>query len=387
MGTDCGSELCCCARCITLRRLQLADRVPHMHVKFGLWRLDGVDTREIPPSVIKSETRLEEVLDKRLDVLGAGDLLRIGRQVVTDYGKRIDLLAMDAQGDLYVIELKKDRTPRDVVAQAMEYGFWVQTLSFEAIREIFGSQHSGSDFDNAFINHFNVEVPETLNSAHHMVIVAASMDRSTSQIVEYVRGYGVPINVLFFQYLRDEDREYLGRSWLSDPDLEPLVGGSAGRKQAPWNGRDFYVAIGEGRHRNWSDMLEYGFVSAGQGEKYRKAMLNLFAGARVWAAIPSSGYVGVGHVEATAVPAVQFDVDLDGERVPILEAPLRATDMHENADDARLCEYLVRVRWIKTVPRESAVWVKGMYANQNVVTKLRHPYTLERLAVAFHIDD
>jgi hypothetical protein len=27
--------------------------------------------------------------------------------------------------------------------------------------------------------------------------------------VEYVRGYGVPINVLFFEYLMDEEREYL----------------------------------------------------------------------------------------------------------------------------------------------------------------------------------
>ncbi len=46
-------------------------------------------------------------------------------------------------------------------------------------------------------------------------------------------------------------------------------------------------------------MRRYGFVSAGHGDKYRKAMNNLFEGARVWAAIPGSGYVGVGEVHGS----------------------------------------------------------------------------------------
>ncbi|MEV0551205.1 hypothetical protein AB0H98_30760 [Nocardia salmonicida] len=358
-----------------------------MHVKFGLWRLDGGDVRPVASSVIGSEDRLEEILENRTDILGSGTLLLIGRQVVTDYGKRVDLLAMDGQGDLHVIELKKDKTPRDVVAQALEYGFWVQGLSYEAIRDLYAKHHQGQDFDSAFTDHFETDVPETLNSGHHLVIVATGMDTSTAQIVEYVRGYGVPINVLFFQYLKDDDREYLARSWLSNPDLEPATGGTSAKKQPPWNGLDFYVAVGESQHRSWDDMRRYGFVSAGHGDKYRKAMMNLSPGARVWAAIPSTGYVGVGEVDATAVPVAEFDVHVDGQTMPILQAPLRAAQMGEDADDPTLTEYLVRVRWIDSRPREEAVWAKGMYANQNVVTKLRQPFTLQRLAEAFDIDE
>lgn len=51
--------------------------------------------------------------------------------MITDVGKRIDLRAIDRQADLCVIELKKDKTPGEVVAQALEYGYWVQSLSFE----------------------------------------------------------------------------------------------------------------------------------------------------------------------------------------------------------------------------------------------------------------
>jgi len=356
-----------------------------MPVKFGLWRLDGESVQQVPVSGIASEERLEEIIEARVDILGLGNLFQVGRQIITDYGKRIDLLAIDGQGELHVIELKKDRTPREVVAQALEYGFWVQSLSFEAIRELYAKHHEGEDFDSAFTSHFEADLPETINTAHHLVVVATGMNVSTEQIVDYVRGFGVPINVLFFEYLRDGDREYLARSWLTDPDLETLSGAS-GKKQAPWNGRDFFVAVGENQHRDWDDMRQYGFVSAGHGDKYRKAMSNLFEGARVWAAIPGTGYVGVGDVTGPAVGVNDFEVEVDGATTPILQAPVRATNMGEDAHDPEQTEYLARVRWISTRAREEAFWEKGMFANQNVVAKLRQPFTLQRLNEIFDVD-
>lgn len=362
-----------------------------MPVKFGLWRVDGESIERVPSSGIASEERLEDILEERIDILGLGDLFQIGRQVITSFGKRIDLLAIDAQGDLYVIELKKDRTPREVVAQVLEYGFWVRSLSFEAVRELYAKHHDGDDFDSAFTSHFEAEIPEAVNTSHQLVVVATDMDTSTEQIVEYLREYRVPVNVLFFEYLGDDGREYLARSWLTDPELETSSG--VGKKQVPWNGIDFFVAVGESQERNWDDMVRYGFVSAGHGDKYRKAMENLFAGARVWAAIPSSralggtyGYVGVGRVTATAVSVSEFDVEVEDVPTNILQAPLKATNMDWDADDPELCEYLVRVEWINTRPREQAVWEKGMFANQNVVAKLRQPFTLQRLGELFDVD-
>ena len=356
-----------------------------MPVKFGLWRVDSDSVERVPPSGIGSEERLEEIIEERIDILGLGPLLLLGRQVITDFGKRIDLLAIDSQGDLHVIELKKDRTPREVVAQALEYGFWIEDLSFEAIRELYAKHNGGEDFDSAFTSHFEADLPEAINNSHNLVVVATRMDLSTEQIVDYVRGYGVPINVLFFEYLQDENREYLARSWLADPEVE-ASGGSGGKKQAPWNGVDFCVAVGESPHRNWDDMRRYGFVSAGHGEKYRKVMSNLFEGARVWAYIPGTGYVGVGEVAAPSVRVNDFEVEVQGETMPILDAPLEATDMGEDADDPDESEYLVRVRWIDARARNEAIWEKGMFANQNVVAKLRQPFTLQRLGEVFDLD-
>jgi hypothetical protein len=77
---------------------------------------------------------------------------------------------------------------------------------------------------------------------------------------------------------------------------------------------------------------------------------------------------------------------VDSKTIPILDAPLVATQMDRKADDPEKCEYLVRVDWIKTLSRDEAIREKGMFANQNSATKLRHQPTLERLVEVFNLD-
>jgi len=72
-------------------------------------------------SPLDSEQRLEDMIAEDPRMSGT-DLLIIGRQVPTGFGGFIDLLALDAEGRVHVLELKRDRTPRDVVAQALDYG-------------------------------------------------------------------------------------------------------------------------------------------------------------------------------------------------------------------------------------------------------------------------
>ena len=79
-------------------------------------------------------------------------------------------------------------------------------------------------------------------------------------------------------------------------------------------------------------------------------MSELYKGARVRA--ERSGYVGVGNVLAPAVGINEFAVEIDGESVPILTAPLEATTMGDFADDPENCEYLPRIQWLDTPSRD-----------------------------------
>jgi hypothetical protein len=46
----------------------------------------------------------------------------------------------------------------------------------------------------------------------------------------------------------------------------------------------------------------------------------------------------------------------------------------------------VLVDWMKTLPREQAIWEPGMFANQNTACKLRNQFTIERLTERFGLD-
>jgi hypothetical protein len=47
----------------------------------------------------------------------------IGRQEDTGFGGRVDLLAVAPDGAVVLVELKRDRTPREVVGQAVDYAY------------------------------------------------------------------------------------------------------------------------------------------------------------------------------------------------------------------------------------------------------------------------
>lgn len=292
------------------------------------------------------------------------------------------MLAINPQGDICAIELKRGRTPRDVVAQLLDYGSWVKDLTYEDVVSIYSANSPERPFEQAFSDMFGQDLPDTLNENHQLIIVASELDNSTERIVTYLsKQYGVPINAVFFRYFEDESHEYLARTWLIDPNEAEALGRKGGKET--WNGRDFYVSLGEGPTRSWEDCRKYGFISGGGGRWYSRTLDMLFPEARVFVCIPERGYVGVGVVKEPSRRVRDFNVDIDGRSAPILEAPLRAPAMDDRADDEELSEYLVRVEWLKALPREQAIWEKGMFANQNTVCKLRNKFTLDRLVELF----
>lgn len=357
-----------------------------MPVEMRMWRIDGQNPKPLKVATLPTENELHQFLRTDPSLLGT-PLLVIGSEVITPFGKRLDLLAIDADGNLHVLELKRDRTPREVVAQVLDYGSWVSTLSRDDVIDI-AEKYRGQPFEASFEEVFGVAPPDELNGELQLTVVASALDASSERIVTYLRGFGVPINAVFFTYIEDDDRRYLARSWLA-PSEERSASSIAKStsKRATWNGLDWYVSFGG--DRSWNDARNLGFISAGGGKFYTQTIRALPEGARVWVNIPQTGYVGVGIVTGPVVRFEEAQVTVDGARAPLGAQVLAGSYPHQGTETDDDAEWVVPVAWIRTVPSKDAYWEKGLFANQNSACKLRQEFTLERLAQHFdiHSDD
>ena len=219
-----------------------------MPLELGVWRIDGPLTR-LSPGPLDLESRLEDILEREIAIAQA-DWMVIGRQVTTPHGGRIDLLALDRDGNLVIVELKRNNMSRDIVTQVLDYGSWAQSLRADDIAPLFNDYRKcrfpndpAISIDEAFCRHFGVKtMPEELNERHELVIVGSAFDADTERIVTYLADtYGVNINAVFFRVFRDGDREYLTRAWLREPESgDSIVSPSARTRsttpKGDWNG-------------------------------------------------------------------------------------------------------------------------------------------------------
>jgi uncharacterized protein len=147
----------------------------------------------------------------------------------------------------------------------------------------------------------------------------------------------------------------------------------------------YYYNVGEGPHRNWDDYLRFGFISAGQGLRWRDAMLGFNEGDLVAAYLKGRGFVGIGQLTSRAKPIQQ--VAMGGK--PLLNFDLRCQNMADNIASTDLCEYVATVNWIKTVDRANAKWKSkaGIYSTTHVRASLDgQPATVAFLEEAFGVN-
>lgn len=357
-----------------------------MPIEIGIWRLEDKLVK-VEYSSIENEKKLEQILIKNIQIIDK-DLLVIGNQINTAYGKTLDILAINKNAELVLIELKRNKTPREVVAQLLDYATWVEHLSYDDVKVFFEEKHPNKKLEQAFNEQFELDIPDEFNETHKLIVVSSELDNSTERIINYLSTNGIPINAIFFKFFKENGKDYLTRSWLIDPFTteENIKKTSKRTRNLIWNEKDWYVSLGVDESRNWDDCQRYGFISAGGGKWYSNTLSLLPLDARVFVCIPKIGYVGVGIVKKQAMPVRDFLIVTEGNTIPILEAKLKATRMGDFADDLEKSEYLVGIEWIKTVPITKAIWEKGMFANQNSACKLRNSFTIERLTKIFNLE-
>lgn len=158
----------------------------------------------------------------------------------------------------------------------------------------------------------------------------------------------------------------------------------------PLNGFDYqsgiyYYNVGEGTHRNWDDYQRYGFISAGQGVRWRDAILGFQPGDIIAAYLKGHGFVGIGQISERARPIREVVI----ENMPLLNYDLTCKNMSDNVQSNELCEYVAPVKWLRSVARSEAKWKarSGLFTTTHVRASLeRQPATMEFLEDEFGIN-
>lgn len=143
-----------------------------------LWKVRNNDIEVIPRGSLDLENRLHDWILKDLSV-AKPDTILLGSKVKTDHGKEVDILGIDADGDIVIIELKKGLTPREVVAQALDYAAWAASLKEADINEILQSQVKKQTIGELFESAFPYSEVDEFNEDQKILIIGSQIDAVT----------------------------------------------------------------------------------------------------------------------------------------------------------------------------------------------------------------
>lgn len=196
-----------------------------MGTEIKIWQIkDGVLEPLISKLKDNSRTEpydLEPWIKSNPEILGT-DISIIGNQISSKSGP-IDLLGIDSSGNLIIIELKRDKLPREALAQAIDYASDVSSWSIEKISEVCSSK-IGKTLEEVYQEQFpDIELESiNINSTQRILLVGFSIESSLERMIEWLSdGYGVNINAIILSYaVTDNGNEILVRTSIISEELE-----------------------------------------------------------------------------------------------------------------------------------------------------------------------
>ncbi|MFH1939472.1 MAG: hypothetical protein ABIK21_04910 [bacterium] len=137
-------------------------------------------------------------------------IIIIGKQVTTNLNTFIDLLGLDSLGNTVIIELKRDKTPRETLAQLLEYASFVDKLDYSQLNDIF-QEYSGeeSNLEEYHQQYFktNTENQVSYNKSTKLIIVAQEISKEVRQTALFLREKGLDIYCASFKYFKTKNEE------------------------------------------------------------------------------------------------------------------------------------------------------------------------------------
>lgn len=160
-----------------------------------------------------------------------------------------DLLGVDSEGNLVIVEFKRGKTPRTVVAQLLEYAAWANDLSPEQIPDLsdtYFDKHDefrGKTFTEAFREVF--DIPETdelppLKRKLRLFVIAEEIHPRVASVCRFLRrSYKMDVSCIMVSKFQTESGDEIVSTETKVGDEEIVTPKTRQRRTSPpsrWSG-------------------------------------------------------------------------------------------------------------------------------------------------------
>ncbi|MGI6373731.1 MAG: DUF4268 domain-containing protein [Patescibacteria group bacterium] len=130
--------------------------------------------------------------------------------------ERLDLLALDKQGNLVIIENKLDDSGRDVVWQVLKYASYCSTLKIQNIKELFdqylkkeGKEDRAEDLLLEFFGDDDYESIVNIGNSQRVIVVAGKFRKEVTSTAIWLLNYGLRVQCFKASVHKHEDQLFL----------------------------------------------------------------------------------------------------------------------------------------------------------------------------------
>jgi len=222
-----------------------------------LYKVKGKRIEKINQTKLKQEEILEQDLEDWIEqdptVLGE-ELLIIGRQVrIPDVNDRIDLLALDTNGNLVIIELKRGKLKDPVDMQSLRYASYVSRWEYDEIEKQANNYflekgekefNLNEKFEEFCLTAGIEEIPD-INQDQRIIIVGSKLKEKLGSVALWLREHSIDIKIIEVSLFKDDENLFLlPQIIIPIPTTEKYeLGKYVSRKDRPWitNGEEWHL--------------------------------------------------------------------------------------------------------------------------------------------------
>jgi hypothetical protein len=164
---------------------------------------------------------LEQWIRSNPTILG-DDIALIGEQVPTVSGP-LDFLGIDSSGNAVIVELKRDKLPREALVQAIDYASDVASWDMDRLQGICKNFNNQSLDDYLQGRFEGVQIADLgINQAQRLLLVGFSIEEPLSRMIEWLSdSYNVGINAITLNYVKTSNGdEILSRMVMIPEEVE-----------------------------------------------------------------------------------------------------------------------------------------------------------------------